>query len=158
MSSSFFRSARSIRYCLSALICVAMLYGFTGPARAVAPKCSENAPPPTCTPACSEINSNPTLPTCRCICDDESSFLGCFGRSLGTAVPTPNQCPDMLQGRRVISLSDTLAIANPRGVETGITAATYLIYPSENQSSNPGLGTINRTPSYEQAPRPGLLD
>ena len=55
------------------------------------------------TPTCTQVFNDPTIATCTCICDVGSPFPGCFNAATDVTVPTPNQCPDMLLGRRVIA-------------------------------------------------------
>lgn len=104
------------------------------------------------TPACDEIVQDPTISTCTCICEASSLFAGCQGLAAGTAAPTPNQCPDMLQGRRVISGGDAVVIADPHISGSSDTIAGTRLYKAENDSGTPGLGVIDGTPVYTDSP------
>jgi hypothetical protein len=105
------------------------------------------------TPGCQDIVNDPTIFTCTCICGSGSSFSGCAGQSEGTAVPTPNQCPDMLQGRRVISRGDALAIADPHQHSSTQENVNVLVYKGEDDPSNSGLGIIDGTPTLARRPQ-----
>ena len=78
------------------------------------------------TPACNDVVNDPALATCTCICEAGSRFPGCLNLQAGTAAPTPNQCPDMLQGRRVLSRGDALTVASPRFSGSASTVAISL--------------------------------
>ena len=99
------------------------------------------------TPMCNAIVNDPTIPTCSCICESGSTYSGCNGLSAGTQAPTPGQCPDMLQGRHVLSRGDALVIASPRLSGSANTVALGLLYGAENDPDNNGLGVINGSPS-----------
>lgn len=99
------------------------------------------------TPKCDAVNGDPTIPTCTCICESPSEYKGCSGLSAGTPTPTPEQCPDMLQGRHVLSRGDGLVLASPNpSVEDldGVTAAQALIYAPENQDTTPPLSGLGK--------------
>jgi len=98
-------------------------------------------------PACNAVYNDSTIATCTCICEASSSYPGCNGLSEGKQAATPSQCPDMLQGRHVLSGGDVLAIASPRLSGSANTVALGLLYGTENDSPNTGLGVINGTPS-----------
>ncbi len=93
------------------------------------------------TPACDAIVNDPTIATCTCICEADSQFSGCIGLSEGTEAPTPGQCPDMLQGRRVLSAGDALATADPVIAGSGTNARVY-VFQTENDPNNAGLGIV----------------
>ena len=93
------------------------------------------------TPACNDIVQDPTISTCTCVCETNSQFSGCSGQAEGTEAPTPNQCPDMLQGRRVLSEGDALATADPVIAGSGTNARVY-IFQTENDPNNAGLGIV----------------
>ena len=103
------------------------------------------------TPACDEIVQDPSIPTCTCICEASSTFPGCQGLTEGTAAATPNQCPDMLQGRRVLSRGDAVVVADPHNASSNATVATTLLYEAENDPDNPGLGVIEALPGNSDA-------
>jgi len=94
-------------------------------------------------PMCNDIVQDPTIATCSCICETGSLFPACIGRSEGTVAATPGQCPDMLQGRRVLSRGDALAIAAPRYSGSSNMIALGSIYRAEKDPDNAGLGVID---------------
>jgi hypothetical protein len=94
------------------------------------------------TPTCTEVFDDPTIPTCTCICDAGSQFPGCFNAAAGAKVPTPNQCPDILQGRRVIARDDALIVDNPVGVSADTYDIRVRTFGAMNDPNNPGLGYI----------------
>jgi hypothetical protein len=104
------------------------------------------------TPACDEIVQDPTIATCTCICEAGSLFAGCQGLAEGTAAATPNQCPDMLQGRRVLSRGDAVLVASPRFSSSNNTRPLTMLYGTENDPNNTGLGIVNGTPVETQSP------
>jgi hypothetical protein len=112
------------------------------------------------TPMCEEVTS--TIVTCTCECEQDSKYNACVGQAGGTLAPTPNNCPDMLQGRRVLSGGDALLVPDP--TKAGAPSDTsmigqLLLYPTEELTSNPGLGMVDGTPAFSAAPtlpcRPG---
>ena len=90
--------------------------------------------------------NDPTIPTCTCTCEAGSQFPGCFNVAAGASVPTPNQCPDMLQGRRVIAAGDVALLDNPvsDSPTSPFAAKRVRVYGTRNLPS--GLGLIERTP------------
>jgi hypothetical protein len=107
------------------------------------------------TPMCDQIVEHPTTPTCTCICEDDSSFSGCpSGVTAGTAVPTPNQCPDMLQGRRVISGEEAVLVPDPTIANAPATGmiGQLMLNQTEAWDGNCGLGIADGTPVYREGP------
>jgi hypothetical protein len=102
------------------------------------------------TPTCNEVFNDPTIATCTCICEAGSSFPGCFNAATNAQVPTPNQCPDMLQGRRVLSRGDALLASDPviGGSTTDVKA---LIYGTENDPDDPGIGVVDPSPRFSDS-------
>ncbi len=97
------------------------------------------------TPICQELVDDPTIATCTCICESGSPFPGCLNQEAGATTPTPDQCPDMLQGRRVLSAGDTLMVADPHDSGSG-TDARVLLYKTENDPDNAGIAIVDGTP------------
>ncbi len=102
------------------------------------------------TPMCNDIVNDPTIATCTCICEAGSSFPGCFNAATNAQVPTPNQCPDMLLGRRVLSRGDALLASDPviGGSTTDLKA---LIYGTKNDPDNPGIGVVEPSPKSSES-------
>ncbi len=107
-------------------------------------------------PMCNAVASDPTLAACSCICEAGSSFHGCFNAATNTEVPTPNQCPDILQGRRVIAGGDALIVENPQPLFGGVQFDNrFMVFGVKNVGNNLGLGEVVGDPvvSYEAGSR-----
>ena len=104
---------------------------------------------------CNDVVQDGTIATCSCICEAGSLYPACIGRSEGTVAATPGQCPDMLQGRRVLSRGDALAIAAPRFSGSSNMIALGSIYRAENDPDNAGIGLINGEAALTQNPNIG---
>jgi len=97
-------------------------------------------------PMCNDVARDPTIATCTCTCESNSRFSECQGKSAGDPASTPGQCPDMLQGRRVLSGGDALLVADPFQNSQGNNHTRSLLYPTTNDTSNPGLGVPAGSP------------
>jgi hypothetical protein len=100
------------------------------------------------TPTCTRVFNDPTIHTCTCTCEAGSQFPGCFNAATGATVPTPNQCPDMLQGRRIIAGGDVLLVDNPFSASASSPNANngVRVFGVKNWEFNPGLGVVEGTP------------
>jgi hypothetical protein len=107
------------------LIGLLLVGGFFGALPALA------TPPPDCT----DVQNDPGISTCTCTCTADSTFLACLNASSGAVVPSPNSCPDMLQGRRVIARGDWLVVDNPSTISGGF-EENRKVYSTKEGSSN----------------------
>jgi len=106
-------------------------------------------------PMCDTIVQDPTVAACSCICEAGSSYTHCIGKSQGTRVPTPERCPDMLQGRNVLSRGDGLVLASPSPSPefSDVIAAQTLVYAPENQGTTPPLSGLGMFAGHPWLPQ-----
>lgn len=103
-------------------------------------------------PMCNQAAGNPALATCTCVCEASSNFAGCVGLPAGANAATPDQCPDMLQGRRVLSRGDALAASFPIDPDhsPGGQFVRNVLQDTRNDPNNEGLGMVTGAPTYQQ--------
>ena len=90
---------------------------------------------------CDAVVNDPPPVACTCICEANSLYPGCALKSAGEIAPTPDICPDMMQGRRTMAQGD-VAVLGYSFVSAGSTRQDWLLYGFVNDPtlSNGGLG------------------